>query len=81
MAVHLNQYHLVQLARTAALMQDLYGACLAQASIQSFAQEAAFTLRPTVEEIAQAVQGCAVVHADETGIRITGKLHWVYSKA
>lgn len=46
MVLHLNQYHLVPLARTAALMQDFYGASLCQASIQSFAQEAAFTLRP-----------------------------------
>lgn len=78
MAVHLNQYHLVPLARTAALMQDLYGAHLSQASIQSFAQEAAFALRPTVQAIAQAVQASSVVHADETGIRITGKLHWLH---
>ena len=78
MAVHLNQYHLVPLARTAALMQDLYGSHLSQASIQSFAQEAAFALRPTVAAIARAVQSSAVVHADETGIRITGKLHWLH---
>ena len=78
MAVHLNQYHLVPLARTAQVMQDLYGAQLCQASIQSFAQEAAHALRPTVETIAQAVQRSAVVHADETGIRITGRLHWLH---
>jgi transposase len=78
MAVHLNQYHLVPLARTAALMQDFYGAHLCQASIQSFAQEAALTLRPTVEDIGQAVQCSNVVHADETGIRIKGKLHWLH---
>ena len=78
MAVHLNQYHLVPLARTVALMQDLYGAQLSQASIQSFAQDAALALKPTVEDIGRAVQGSAVVHADETGIRITGKLHWLH---
>jgi len=68
----------VPLARTATLMQDLYGAQLCQTSIQSFAQEAALALRPTVGAIAQAVQGSAVVHADETGIRITGRLHWLH---
>lgn len=78
MAVHLNQHHLVPLARTAALMQDLYGAHLSQASIQSFAQEAALALRPTVAAIGQAVQGAGVVHADETGIRVKGKLHWLH---
>ena len=78
MAVHLNQHHLVPLARTAQLMQDLYGARLSQASIQSFAQEAALALRPTVAAIGQAVQGAGVVHADETGIRVKGRLHWLH---
>lgn len=78
MAVHLNQYHLLPLARTSALMQDCFGANLSQASIQSFAQEAAFALTPTVQAIAQAVQASSVVHADETGIRLQGKLHWLH---
>lgn len=78
MAVHLNQHHLVPLARTAQLMQDLYGARLSQASIQSFAQEAALALHATVAAIGQAVQGAGVVHADETGIRVKGKLHWLH---
>lgn len=78
MAVHLNQHHLVPLARTAQLMQDLYGVSLSQASIQSFAQEAALALCPTVAAIGQAVQGAGVVHADETGIRVKGKLHWLH---
>ena len=78
MTVHLNQYHLVPLARTAALMQDLYGVHLSQASIQSFAQDAAHALRPTVAAIAQGVQSAPVVHADESGIRIQGQLHWLH---
>ena len=80
MVVHLNQYHLLPLARTATLMQDLYGARLSQASIQSFAQEAAQTLLPTVHAIGRAVQGAGVVHADETGIRVKGKLYWLYEE-
>jgi transposase len=78
MAVHLNQHHLVPLARTAQLMQDLYGVSLSQASIQSFAQEAALALHPTVQAIGRAVQEAGVVHADETGIRVNGKLHWLH---
>ena len=78
MAVHLNQFHLVPLGRTTALMQDIYGAHVTQASIQSFTQEAALSLQATVASIGQAVQGSGVVHADETGIRITGKLHWLH---
>ena len=78
MAVNLNQYHLVPLARTSALMQDLYGLSLSQASIQSFAQDAACSLQATVAAIGQAVQAAPVVHADETGIRVKGKLRWLH---
>lgn len=78
LAVHLNQHHLLPLARTAALLGDLYGAHLSQASLQSFAQEAAHVLLPTVAAIGQAVQAGAVAHADESGIRIQGKLAWLH---
>ena len=78
MAVHLNQYHLLPLARTAALLHDLYGVSVSQASIQAFAQEAAALLSPTVAAIGQAVQASPIAHADESGIRVTGKLHWLH---
>lgn len=78
MAVHLNQHHLVPLARSAQLMEGLYAVSLSQASIQSFAQEAALVLLPTVAAIGVAIQAAAVVHADETGIRAQGRLHWLH---
>lgn len=46
MAVHLNQYHLVPLARTASLMQDLYGAPLSQASIQTLPRKPLLSCAP-----------------------------------
>ena len=78
MAVHLNQYHLVPLERTCQLMHDIFGVSLAQGSVQSFGQQAAFRLSPTVAAIGQAVQSAPVVHADESGIRVKGKLAWLH---
>lgn len=78
LAVHLNQHHLLPLARTAALLGDLYGAHLSQASIQSFAQEAAASLHCTVAAIGQAVQAAPIAHADESGIRVKGHLAWLH---
>jgi transposase len=78
LAVHLNQHHLLPLARTAALLQDLYGVRLSQASIQAFAQEGAAALGATVCAIGQAVQSSPIAHADESGIRVTGQLHWLH---
>jgi transposase len=77
-AVHLNQYYLLPLARTATLMNDLYGISVSQASVQAFAQEAAAVLTPTVAAIGKAVQASSVAHADERGIRVTGKLYWLH---
>jgi transposase len=78
MAVHLNQYHLVPMARTSAFMQDAFGLNMGQASIQRAAKELAGRLGATVKAIGQAVQASAVVHADETGIRLKSKLHWLH---
>ena len=78
LAVHLSQQHLVPLARVCALMQDAFGVSLSQASLASFNAQAAQALAPTVAAIGQAVKTQAVVHADESGIRVEGKLHWLH---
>jgi transposase len=78
LVVHLNQHQLVPLQRTCELMRDVFGLALSQASVLAFAGEAALALAPTVQAIGQAVQSAPVVHADETGIRIEGKLHWLH---
>ena len=49
---------------------------LSQTSAQAFCQQAQKVLAPTVQAIGQAVQGAGLVHADETGIWVQGKLHW-----
>lgn len=78
LVVHLNQNHLVPLQRTCELMGDVFGLPLSQASVLRFASQAAGALTPTVAAIGQAVQSAPVVHADESGIRIEGKLHWLH---
>lgn len=75
---HLNQYHLVPMQRTCEVMKDAFGLDLSQASVQTFCQQAAQALQPTVAAIGKAVQSAAVVHADESGIRVKGKLHWLH---
>lgn len=77
-AVNLNQSHIVPMARTCEFMQDTFGLSLSQASLQSFSQQAAICLEPTVAAIGKAVQRAPVVHADETGIRVEDKLHWLH---
>ncbi len=76
--VHLNQNHAVSVQRTAALMKDFFGLAVSQATVVKAALAGAETLRPTVQGIGQGAVSSAVLHADETGLRVAKKLHWLH---
>jgi transposase len=76
--VHLNQNHAVSVQRTAALMKDFFGLAVSQATVVKAAQASADILRPTVQDIGQAIARSAVAHADESGLRVARTLHWLH---
>ena len=76
--VHLNQNHAVSVQRTAALMKDLFGLHVSQATVVKATQAGSGILQPTVQNIGQAVARSAVAHADESGLRVAKKLHWLH---
>lgn len=76
--VHLNQNHAVSLQRTTALMDDFFDLPTSQATVLSATQTAAQLLQPTVQTIAQACVASCVLHADETGLQVGKKLHWLH---
>ena len=76
--VHLNQNHAVPLQRTAALIEDFFGLPVSQAAVIKASLAGAQILQPTVQAIGQAAVSSAVLHADETGVRVAKKLHWLH---
>jgi len=76
--VHLNQTHAVPLQRTAALIEDFFGLPVSQAAVIKASLAGAQILQPTVQAIGQAAVSSAVLHADETGVRVAKKLHWLH---
>jgi transposase len=76
--VHLNQNHAVSVQRTSELMNDLFGLALSQATVMRAVQSAGGLLAPTAQAIAEAAVKSAVLHADEIGIRVAKRLHWLY---
>jgi transposase len=76
--VHLNLNHAVSVQRTAALMQDFFGLSVSQATVVKAARAGAGILQPTVQDIGQAIVDAAVAHADESGLRVAKKLHWLH---
>lgn len=76
--VHFNQNHAVSVQRTAALMKDLFELPVSQATVLKAVQTGADLLQPTVQSIGQAIASANVAHADESGLRVEKKLHWLH---
>ena len=76
--VHLSQHHMLPAQRTADVMGDLCDLPLSDATVLAAVSEARERLEPTVALIAQGVVASPIAHADETGMRVTGKLHWLH---
>ncbi len=77
-AVYLNQYQMLPYARVEELLESLYGASLCEGSLCNFNQQAYDGLEGTETEIKAALRQQPVLHADESGIRVEGSLHWVH---
>jgi transposase len=78
LAVYLNQYQLVPEARTCETLADLLGCSLSDGTVARWVQEVAEQLTPTVAMIADLVAASRVQHADETSVRIGGRLQWLH---
>jgi transposase len=78
LAVYLNQYQLLPERRTGETLTDLVNCALSDGAIACWVQEAAERLTPTVAQIADLVAASPVQHADETGVRVGGRLHWLH---
>jgi transposase len=78
LAVYLHHYQLVPQQRTHEALADLFGCTLSDGTVAGWVAQAGETLAPTVAHIGELVAAGPHQHADETGIRIAGKLHWLH---
>lgn len=81
LAVHLTHGQLLPLGRSAQLITELYGLSVSPGTVHAWGDQAAQLLRPEVARIAQSLIGLPVVHADESGLRVASRLHWLHTVA
>jgi transposase len=77
-AVYLNSYQLLPLARLCELFNDFYGHAPSEAFILQATANLVEQTRPTVEAIKAQLKAAAVVHFDESGVRVEGGLNWLH---
>jgi transposase len=81
LAVHLTHGQLLPLGRSAQLITELYGLSVSSGTVHAWGDQAAQLLQPEVARIAQLLIGLPVVHADESGLRVACRLHWLHTVA
>ena len=79
LAVYLKHHGMVSYERLQELYKEVFGVPLSQGTLVNFINECSKRLTPVVEEIKAGIIVSAVVHFDESGLRILGSLHWLHS--
>jgi transposase len=81
LAVHLTHGQLLPVVRSARLITELFGLALSPATVYACIDQASEQLRVPAAAIAQALISVAVAHADESGLRVDARLHWLHTVA
>jgi transposase len=77
-AVYMTQYQLLPYQRTADALDELAGIALSPGTVHRAVEVAAERLQAPVQAIRGALVTAPVAHADETGMRVGGGLHWLH---
>jgi transposase len=77
--VYLRDYQLLPYQRLTELCRDLLGAGVCKRTVETAGMQIYDALAPFEEAVRAQLLDEAVLHADETGMRVDGRLQWVHS--
>ena len=76
--VYWRDQQLLPFDRMAQMCADMFGRRISEATIQSAVEAAALALVPFETHITAQLPQEKILHADETGLRVEGKLQWLH---
>ena len=77
-AVYLCLGQHLPVERTAGLLADLFGTPMSAGTVAAWTTRAAAGLEPFTAAARAALADAELVHVDETGLRVAGRLHWLH---
>jgi len=77
-ALYLHDYQLLPYQRTAEAMRELFGCAMSAGTVSTAVRQCATGLIETEVKIKRSLRRSPVIHADETGLRVAGRLHYVH---
>ena len=78
LAVYLHQEQLLPVERTGRVLDEVFGCPISNGTVERMVAQCADAVAEVVAAIKQAVIAAAIVHADETGLSLNGKLTWLH---
>ena len=76
--VYLRDGQLLPSERVAQLFADLYGYAISPATVEAARQQSAAQLQPFEQRLRELLPHQPIVHADESGLRVEGRPHWLH---
>lgn len=77
-AVYLNVRQMIPYARCTEFFGDLFGCPISQGTLANFIRRAGARARVAMVQVREQLRQAQTAHADETGCRVGGKLHWLH---
>ena len=77
-AAYFQNQHFVPVARTAQIFEDLLGHRIAEGTLIQSGRELSVCVEPATAAVKEQLRHAEVLHADESGLRAKGKLHWLH---
>jgi transposase len=81
LTVYLSHFQLLPMERVCETLSDLCHYRLSEGTLLNWIDQATHLLEPTHQRIKMLLLQSELLHADETGVRIKGILHWVHVSA
>jgi transposase len=77
-ASYFTNHHHIPVERTTEIFEDLVQHRVSEATVLQASEELCRHIAPSMDAVKEMLRNAEVLHVDESGLRVEGKLHWLH---